>query len=515
MSTTPDLAGFTRLAAQHPGKLIPVYRRFLADSLTPVGAFARLAGKDYGFLLESVERGERVGRFSFAGGAPEAVFRGDILPEPTYTIEKAGQRPESGHGNVLTKLQAYLQAHAAVPAGAKEGVPPFAGGAVGYLGYDIVRTFEPRLFAKPPKARGVPGVPDVLMPVYRTIVAFDHVMNAVFVVHHADPREGGAEAAYARAVKVLDETVKKLDAPPPTAFSESEILPAKENASAAVQCNVSKQGFIDAVKRAQAFIAAGDIIQVVLSQRFSRTTQATPFEVYRSLRAVNPSPYMFYLRAPEVHVVGSSPEVMVRAEEGRILVRPIAGTRRRGKTPEEDAVLAAELLADEKERAEHVMLLDLGRNDVGRVSEYKSVEVTEKMVIENYSHVMHIVSNVVGRLQPGYGPFDVLRACHPAGTVSGAPKIRAMEIIDELEPDSRGVYAGAVGVLDWLGNLNTAIAIRTFVICPRKGGGYDAHVQAGAGLVADSVPEREFEECENKARALLRSLDAAEARVHQ
>ncbi|MCZ7648812.1 MAG: anthranilate synthase component I [Planctomycetota bacterium] len=511
MSVVPDLRTFSALHARHPDRLIAVHRRFLADTLTPVEAFARLGGSEYGFLLESVERGERIGRYSFVGAEPEAVFRGQVLPEPRVSMTRAGAAPEPPRpGDPVAEIERYVAANRALPPDPAWGVPPFAGGAVGYLGYDIARLFEPRLARRPPAKLGFPGVPDVLVPVYRTLLAFDHVKNVVFVVHHADPREGGPEAAHARACKTLDEVVAKLATP--RAGPLSEILPAAAPAEE-VQSNLERAAFLKAVEAAKEFIAAGDIIQAVLSQRFTRPTSAPPFEVYRSLRAVNPSPYMFYLRAPEVHLVGSSPEVMVRVEDGLITVRPIAGTRPRGKSPEEDAALARELLADEKERAEHVMLLDLGRNDVGRVSNFGSVHVTEEMAIENYSHVMHIVSNVEGRMTEGRGAFDVLRACHPAGTVSGAPKIRAMEIIDELEPDSRGPYAGAVGVIDLLGNLNTCIAIRTFVMRRRPDGRWDAHVQAGAGIVADSVPEREFEETRNKARALLRSLDAAEARL--
>ncbi|MCW8130323.1 MAG: anthranilate synthase component I [Planctomycetota bacterium] len=511
MNVAPDLETFKALAAKHPGRLVPVSRTFLADTLTPVAAFRRLGESAYGFLLESVERGERVGRYSFVGSDPAVVFSGEVLPKPSYKIEHFdGRAAEQGAGDPVEKLEAYLSAHPALPPETALNVPPFAGGAVGYLGYDVVRLFEPRLMKKPPVRHAIAGVPDVLVPVYRTIVAFDHVKNAVFVVHHADPREGGAEAAYARALEALGKTVAKLAEPAVEPLSE--ILPAPAPKSEQVRSNMTRERYMAAVEQAKEYIAAGDIIQVVLSQRMTRTTSATPFEIYRSLRAINPSPYMFCLRAPSVHLVGSSPEVMVRVEDGRITVRPIAGTRRRGATPEEDAALAKELLNDPKERAEHVMLLDLGRNDVGRVSKFGSVQVTEKMVIENYSHVMHIVSNVTGQLGADDGCFSVLRSCHPAGTVSGAPKIRAMEIIDELEPDSRGPYAGAVGVIDYRGNLNTAIALRTFFIVPKPGGTYEAHIQAGAGLVADSVPASEYDETMNKARALLRSLDAAEAR---
>jgi anthranilate synthase component 1 len=287
----------------------------------------------------------------------------------------------------------------------------------------------------------------------------------------------------------------------------------KDQTSVSFTSNVDKAGFCRAIAKAQEYITAGDIIQVVLSQRLSARTKAPPFEVYRSLRTINPSPYMFYLRLGDLHLVGSSPEVMVRVENGLITVRPIAGTRPRGKNAAEDQRLAKELLADPKERAEHVMLLDLGRNDVGRVSEYGSVQVSEQMIIENYSHVMHIVSNVAGQMRAGLTAFDVFKACTPAGTVSGAPKIRAMEIIDEVEPDRRGPYAGSVGVMDFLGNLNTGIAIRTVVMRAQPDGVYEAHVQAGAGVVADSVPENEYEETLNKARALLRALTAAEKRL--
>jgi anthranilate synthase component 1 len=511
MSSLPDIEAFRALSQKCPGRLIPVARRFLADTLTPVEAFRRLGQDPYGFLLESVERGERVGRYSFVGTAPEVIFRGDVLPKPRYIEERPGQPPgPAREGDVFAAVERHLAGCPALPPDPALGVPPFAGGAVGFLGYDIVRLFEPRLFRRPPARRGLERVPDVLVPMYRTIVAFDHVKNVVFVVHHADPREGGAEAAYRRAQARISQVVERLIAPGTAPLTE--LAPVPGAAAAPMASTFTREAFLAAVRRAQEYITAGDVIQVVLSQRFSRETAAAPFEVYRSLRAVNPSPYMFYLRAPEVHLVGSSPEVMVRLQDGLITVRPIAGTRPRGASPEADAALAAELAADPKERAEHVMLLDLGRNDVGRVAEFRSVEVTERMAIEYYSHVMHIVSNVSGRLRPGLQAGDVLRACHPAGTVSGAPKIRAMEIIDELEPDSRGPYAGAVGVLDLRGNLNTCIAIRTIIMEPREDGRFLAHVQAGAGIVADSVPEREYEETQNKARALLRALEAAEAR---
>jgi anthranilate synthase component I len=510
MSLTPDLPAFLKLAAAHPGRLIPVTREFLADGLTPVGAFRRMPPSDYAFLLESVERGEHIGRYSFVGSQPDLIFRGAVFPTPSYTLENASGQGAPRAGDPLKALEEYLRKHPAISGVA---APPFAGGAVGYLGYDVIRLIEPRLMAHPPRQPGVAGVPEILVPIYRTILAFDHVRKTATLVHHADPSgPGGPRAAYATAARVLEAVVLRLREPTAEPLDELTAAPA-DAPDRPFSANFDRAGYMRAVEQGKRYIAAGDIIQVVPSQRLACQTRAHPFEVYRSLRTINPSPYMFYLRMGALHLVGSSPEVMVRVENGLITVRPIAGTRRRGKDSAEDAALAAELLADPKERAEHVMLLDLGRNDVGRVAEFGSVRVTEQMVIENYSHVMHIVSNVSGRMKRGANVFEVFRACVPAGTVSGAPKIRAMEIIDELEPDRRGVYAGAVGVIDFLGNLNTAIAIRTFVMRERPDGAYDAHVQVGAGIVADSVPEVEYEETMNKARALLRALSAAEARL--
>ena len=512
MSLTPDLKTFTQLAAKHPGRLIPVTRSFLADGLTPVGAFRRMPPSPYAFLLESVERGDRIGRYSFVGNTPEVIFRGDVLPQPSYVIERPGGEATRHAGDPLAALQKYLDANRAPAAASAAPAPPFAGGAVGYLGYDVIRLIEPRLLASPPEEPGIEGIPDMLVPIYRTILAFDHVLNTVTIVHHADPAAASSPAAaYKAAMATLDKAVTRLRAPAMEPLDE--LLPPRTKGPDRAGGNLDRAGYMAAVEKAKEYIKAGDIIQVVLSQRLSCQTRAAPFEVYRSLRAINPSPYMFYLRMGDLHLVGSSPEVMVRVEDGQITLRPIAGTRPRGKDPAEDAALAKELLADPKERAEHVMLLDLGRNDVGRVSQYGSVRVDDQMVIEHYSHVMHIVSNVSGKMRRGLNAFEVLRACLPAGTVSGAPKIRAMEIIDELEPDRRGPYAGAVGVMDFKGNLNTCIAIRTFVMQARPDGSYDAHVQAGAGIVADSVPEREYEETLNKARALLRALAAAETRL--
>jgi anthranilate synthase component 1 len=503
---------FLKLAAEHPGKLIPVSRSFLADGLTPVAAYRRMAPSDYAFLLESVERGERIGRYSFVGSRPDVIFRGGVLPKPHYSIESSSGTYLSRDGDPLKALEAYLNENRAIESPDKTSVPPFAGGAVGYLGYDVVRLIEPRLMATAPAHAGLEGVPEIIVPIYRTIMAFDHVSKIATIVHHVDLKESkDPNAAYASAGAIIDRVVRRLREPHEEPMDE--LLPVPNAGSAQYTSNVDRDSFCKAVEKAKEYISAGDIIQVVLSQRLSCHTRAAPFEVYRSLRTINPSPYMFYLRLGGLHLVGSSPEVMVRVENAHITVRPIAGTRPRGKDAEDDARLARELLDDPKERAEHVMLLDLGRNDVGRVAEYGSVQVSEKMSIENYSHVMHIVSNVSAKMRKGLSAFDVFDACVPAGTVSGAPKIRAMEIIDELEPDRRGPYAGAVGVMDFLGNLNTGITIRTFVMQTQSDGTYKAHVQAGAGIVADSVPQNEYEETLNKAKALLRALTAAETRL--
>ena len=471
-----------------------------------------MPASSYAFLLESVERGERIGRYSFVGSAPELIFRGNVFPKPSYTLERPGSKATEHAGDPLVALEKYLQEHRAISEPSSPPIPPFCGGAVGYLGYDIVRLIEPRLNANPPRKAGVEGVPDMLVPIYRTILAFDHVLNTATVVHWANPAEdGGPKEAYAAAEKAIENVVKSLRQPAVEPFDEI-VTPQAGSSEPAVRNNMDRAAFLRSVEKAKEYIGAGDITQVVPSQRFSRTTRAHPFEVYRSLRAINPSPYMFYLHFGPLHLVGSSPEVLVRVEKGLITVRPIAGTRRRGATAEEDAKLAQELLADPKERAEHTMLLDLGRNDVGRVSKFGSVRVTEQMIIENYSHVMHIVSNVSGQMNDGSNVFEVLRSCMPAGTLSGSPKIRAMEIIDELEPDRRGPYGGAIGVMDYHGDLNTCIGIRTFVMLDKGNGEYDAHVQAGGGVVADSVPENEFEETVNKSKALLKALTLAEAR---
>ncbi|MFH0910098.1 MAG: anthranilate synthase component I [Planctomycetota bacterium] len=490
---SPSKTEFLALARR--GNLVPVYRTLLADSITPVLALSRIGQGKYAFLYESVEGGEKIGRYSFLGSDPVAVFRSEGNRVVLEGFDGPGSSREEDCPAPLDRLAELLAENKAVHT---PDLPRFCGGGVGYAGYDVVRQIE-RL---PNAPRQTLGLPDIYFGFYHSMLIFDHVNRTLKVVVHADLRRNRPEEAYEKAVLEIDRLVEKLRAPGAIPLEEIPSLPEEDPP---FESNFDKEAFERAVEACKEYIRAGDIFQVVLSQRLKMHCTASPFAVYRTLRTINPSPYMFYLKYPELTLVGSSPEVMVRVEDGRITLRPIAGTRPRGKTPEEDAALATELLADEKERAEHTMLVDLGRNDVGRVSEYGTVHVTEEMVIELYSHVMHIVSNVEGRLAPGATAIDTLKACLPAGTVSGAPKVRAMEIIDEFEPDRRGPYAGAVGYVDFSGNMDTCIVIRTICMV-----GTDAYVQAGAGLVLDSVPEREYFETRSKARALLRAIRAAQ-----
>ncbi len=487
---------FRAYAREH--NLIPVFREILGDLHTPVSAFHKLDDGRFAYLLESVEGGEQVGRYSFLGGAPSVVFtaRGREV-----TIERDGEvisRLLAAGEDPLHVLRELMHAYrvAKVP-----GLPKFYGGAVGYFSYDTVRFFE-RLPEPPPDEL---GLPDCCFVFTDACVIFDHVRHRILVVCNAHV-DGDIDIAYDRALAKIDDLIRQLQAPDTRPLGVLASDPAPETA---VESNFTRDGFMAAVEKAKDYITAGDIIQVVLSQRLQRelspALREQPFNLYRALRYLNPSPYMYYLAYGDLKIIGSSPERLVSEEAGTVITRPIAGTRRRGKTAEEDAALATELLTDEKERAEHIMLVDLGRNDLGRVCEYRSVEVDQLMSVEQYSHVMHIVSNVRGTLRPEFDHFDVLRACFPAGTVSGAPKIRAMEIIDELEPTRRGPYAGAIGYFSFEGNMDTAITIRTIVV-------HDgiAYVQAGAGIVADSVPASEYEETLNKARALLKALELAE-----
>ena len=478
-SYQPSLDEARALAGQ--GNLLPVFREVTADLETPVSAYLKVARGRHSFLLESVEGGERLGRYSFIGTEPYRVLTTDA----------------EGSIDPLCEIESELRRFSVVPL---PGLPRFHGGAVGFLAYEAARRFE-RL---PSPASDPQDLPEAVFMFTDTLLVFDHLQHKIKVVSHAR-LDGDIDSAYRQATWRIDELTQRLAGPLGMPDRESTTQPAAD-AERNVSSNVGREQFMQSVERARQYIIAGDVIQVVLSQRLSLPTPACPFEVYRALRAINPSPYMYYLRLGDAHIVGSSPEMLVRVEDGTVTTHPIAGTRPRGEDAAADAALEAELRADEKERAEHTMLLDLGRNDIGRVSAPGSVEVGQCMDVERYSHVMHLVSHVSGRLRDGLTCFDALRACFPAGTVSGAPKIRAMEIIAELEPDRRGPYAGAVGYFDLRGNLDTAITIRTIIM---KDG--VAHVQAGAGIVYDSVPEREYEETLSKAKALLRAIEQAES----
>ncbi len=494
-------AGFGRfadLAAEH--NVVPVTEEFLADALTPVGAFRSLVGDGPGFLLESVEHGERWSRFSFLGRAPIAtlVAHGRAVEVAAGELDAALPLDEG----VLACLDALLGAYRA-PSG--EDLPPFTSGVVGYLGYDVVREVE-RL-GKPP-ADDL-GLPDAVLSVVGELVAFDHHRQRVVLVDNAvlAPRarvEADLAAAYQASQARLAALRRDLERPVPEALA----APPDRNArldSGAVRAVMGSAAYRRAVEAAKEHILAGDAFQIVLSQRFDLELGVDPFDVYRVLRQVNPSPYMFFLRQGGVSVVGASPEPLVRLQEGRVVSRPIAGTRPRGASEAEDRRLAGELAEHPKDRAEHVMLVDLARNDLGRVVRFGTAQVDELMTLERYSHVMHLTSQVSGELAPARTPIDVLRATLPAGTVSGAPKVRAMQIIDELEPTKRGPYAGVVLYLDFSGSLDTAIAIRTLVVGPDG----RASVQAGAGIVADSDPESEDLECQNKAAAILAAVAGA------
>ena len=484
---------FQELAAQGYNR-IPVTREVLADLDTPLSTYLKLADGPYSYLFESVQGGEKWGRYSIIG-----------LP-CRKTVKIAGHRVTvSQDGEVIEEAidvadpLAWVEAfHGRYRIPGVEGLPRFTGGLVGYFGYDTVRYIEPRLAGA--HQDDPLGTPDVLLMVSDEVVVFDNLAGKLLVVVHLDPSE---EDAWVRGQTRLDTLVQQLRESVP---GYQALARSREVRESDFVSGFTREGFEGAVRRIKDYIVEGDVMQVVLSQRLSVPYDAPPLDLYRALRSLNPSPYMFYMDLADFHVVGSSPEILVRLEDGLVTVRPIAGTRPRGATEQEDSQHEQDLLADPKELAEHLMLIDLGRNDVGRVSQVGSVELTEKMVVERYSHVMHIVSNVTGRIRPELSAIDVLRATFPAGTVSGAPKIRAMEIIDELEPVKRGVYAGAVGYLSWSGNMDTAIAIRTAVI---KDG--TLHIQAGAGIVADSVPASEWEETMNKGRAVFRAAALANA----
>ena len=469
---------------------VPVVREVLSDLDTPLSVYLKLADAPHTYLLESVEGGERFGRYSIIGlpARRTVAFRGHAME-----VREHGQVVESRQvEDPFAEVEA-LRASYAVPK--LDGLPGFTGGLVGWFGFECIGYIEPRLAGG--DKRDELGTPDIYLMLSEELAVFDNLKGRLYLVVHADPREPGAwDAAQARLDALVDKLRQPGSYPAPitrNVLDESHFV-----------SGFTHDGFIAAVEQSKEYIRAGDIFQVVLSQRLSVPFNARPVDVYRALRALNPSPYMYFLDVGDVQVVGSSPEILVRLEQGEVTVRPIAGTRPRGKTHDEDLALEAELLADPKERAEHLMLIDLGRNDTGRVSEAGTVQVGEQFVIERYSHVMHIVSEVTGRLLPGLSYADVLRATFPAGTVSGAPKIRALEVIRELEPIKRNVYAGSIGYIGWHGDADTAIAIRTAVIKDGR-----LHVQAGAGIVYDSNPEKEWDETMNKGRALFRAVAEA------
>jgi len=494
---SPDFEEFRNLAEK--GNTIPVCRQLLADALTPVMAYQRLsrpagfARASHSFLLESVVGGERIARYSFVGAEPDLVVK---AVRDEMTVSRLGQQDEviTTH-DPLAELGKLMSGYKHVSAA---GLPRFTGGIVGYAGYDVIRYYED-LGPGPDDDR---HLPDLSFGLYRTMVIFDHVSKTVKIVANAHIADDPGQA-YAEATDAIERTIQKLRDPAGLGVGEIQLahLPQKP-----YQSNFTRAGYMKVVDACKEYIRAGDIFQVVPSQRLNISTSASAFDIYRALRVVNPSPFMFLLDSPDATLIGSSPEILCRVEDGLITNRPLAGTRPRGQTPEQDQALEAELLADEKERSEHIMLVDLGRNDVGRVAKPNSIELSDVMTVERYSHVMHIVSNVTGQLADGMTALDALRATLPVGTVSGAPKIRAMEIIDEFEPTRRGPYAGAVGYVDFSGNMDTCIALRTMVCCGGK-----VYIQAGGGVVADSVPANEYQETLNKARALIRAVEVAES----
>ena len=487
----PSRKEFIKLSKK--GNLIPVYAEILADFETPLSAYRKIASKaGYSFLLESVEGGERIARYSFLGGDPSIIFssKGDKI-----TIMEGRSSKTRLSKDPIEELKKLLSIYKFVNV---KGLPRFSGGLVGFFGYDMVRFVEDI----PDKNPDALNLPDSLFMLTDTILIFDHVDHKIKVVSNAHVKKN-ASLVYDEAVKKIELLIAKLKGP---GQGPAPVSPERKGRKlSTIRSNFTKEGFEGAIIKAKGYIKAGDIIQVVLSQRLEASTDSDPFQVYRALRSINPSPYMYHLKLDDFCLVGSSPEIMVRCEDGKVELRPIAGTRPRGVGVEDDARLEKELLADPKERAEHIMLVDLGRNDIGKVCEYSSVKVSELMTVEKYSHVMHIVSDVSGRLKKGCDAFDVIRATIPAGTVTGAPKVRAMEIIDELESTRRSTYAGSVGYFSFSGNLDCCITIRTILM--KKG---KAYIQAGAGIVADSVASREYKETLNKAGALIKALRMAE-----
>ena len=479
----PTLEEVKGMAGQ--GNLVPVYRSINADLETPVSAYLKVAQGPYSFLLESVSGGERLGRYSFIGTDP-------------YHVVKTGPGQPGGQVDPLNLVQAEMDKYRLIPVA---GLPRFHGGAVGYLSYDSISYFEPRVPFMPADPQ---GVPESVFTFVDTLVIFDHISHDIKVVSHVH-LDGDIDEAYAAATRKIDDLVQRLAQPldlPPELQG-----PASGSTTSEAVSNFTRDAYNGVVEKCIEYIYAGDVIQVVNSQRFSRKTDAHPFQVYRSLRSINPSPYMYYLNLDGFQIVGAAIETVVQVQDGVAATHPIAGTRPRGKTPEEDDALEAELKNSEKQQAEHIMLVDLGRNDIGRVSVPGTVNVTQLMDVERFSHVMHLVSHVEGKLKPELSVYDALRSCFPAGTVSGAPKIRAMEIIAEVEGEKRGPYGGAVGYFSFSGNMDTALILRTGIY---KDG--VMHIQAGGGIVADSVPDDEFQETLHKAGALQRAIDLAEGK---
>ena len=473
--------------------LVPLAREVFADLDTPLSVYLKLANNPYSYLFESVQGGEKWGRYSIIGLGCRTRLK---VFDHTVTLEDDGEiLDQQTVEDPLAYIEDYLKTFKVAEF---DCLPMFNGGLVGYFGYDTIRYIEPRLKNNPNPDKH--GTPDILLMLSEQLVVFDNLASRLYIIVYADPNQAGA---YQQGQHRLDELVEKLQ--------QSRIdLPPERNTGNVVEkdfeSEFTRDGYMQAVEKARQYIIDGDAMQIVLSQRLSIPFNSEPLNLYRALRGLNPSPYMYYLNLDDHFVVGSSPEILVRLEQGEVTVRPIAGTRPRGHSEQEDQQLEQDLLSDPKELAEHLMLIDLGRNDAGRVSQTGTVRLTDKMIVERYSHVMHIVSNVEGKLKPGLSAMDVLRATFPAGTVSGAPKIRAMEIIDELEPVKRGIYSGAVGYLSWSGNMDTAIAIRTAVIKDKK-----LYIQAGAGIVYDSVPENEWAETMNKGRAIFRAVALAES----
>ncbi len=491
----PSIKAFLEFSKQ--ARFVPVFRQLTSDTLTPVTAYQRVSDGPWSFLFESVVGGEKIGRYSFVGSGPFLSITS--WGERVQVRNADGSVREWQSKDPLRDLDLLLKDYQSV---AVPGLPRFCGGAVGFAGYDVIRYTE--------NLPNVPEddlqLPDMCFALYDSMVVFDHIRKVILVVALADTQDGTPEEARRVAESKLQTLCAKLAVSGDTVKLTD--IDLTSDAELETTSNFTQEHFEASVVKCREYIKAGDIFQVVFSQRLQHKSDAKPLDVYRSLRMVNPSPFMFLLQTPELHLVGSSPEIMVRVEDGETTIRPLAGTRRRGMTEPEDNALAEELLADPKERAEHVMLIDLARNDVGRVAKFGTVELNDVMIVERYSHVMHITSNVIGQLRDGLTAVEALRAGLPAGTVSGAPKVRAMEVIDEIEPHKRGPYGGAVGYIDFTGNMDTCIALRTLVM--RDG---IIYVQAGAGIVADSVPELEYQETLSKARALLKAIHIAETQL--